>query len=83
LAPGAPIEDSQGSTGRVSRTGRTFRQLSCHYGTADQERAKVRSMRATSTQLPPLPLRLLFCHVTIVSTQLPPLPLWLLLRHVE
>jgi hypothetical protein len=42
-----------------------------------------RSTRATSTQLPPLPLRLLFCHVIMVSTQLPPLPLWLLLRHVD
>jgi hypothetical protein len=30
-----------------------------------------------------LPLRLLFCHVTMVSTQLPPLPLWLLVRHVD
>ena len=48
-----------------------------------QALAPVRSTRATSTQLPPLPLRLLFCHVTMVSTQLPPLPLWLLVRHVE
>jgi hypothetical protein len=42
-----------------------------------------RSTRATSTQLPPLPLRLFFCYVTMVSTQLPPLPLWLLVRHVD
>jgi hypothetical protein len=44
---------------------------------------RVRSTRATSTQFPPLPLRVLFCHVTMVSTQLPPLPLWLLVRHVD
>jgi hypothetical protein len=49
----------------------------------DQAFAVVSAMRATSTQLPPLPLRLLFCHVIMVSTQLPPLPLWLLLRHVD
>jgi hypothetical protein len=50
---------------------------------ADQASAVVNSMCATSTQLPPLPLRLLFCHVTMVSTQLPPLPLRLLFRHVD
>src|SRR3954463_2685835 len=53
------------------------------HATPPQARAAVRSTRATSTQLPPLPLRLLFCQVIMVSTQLPPLPLWLLLRHVE
>jgi hypothetical protein len=53
------------------------------YDTAAQASAAASSMRATSTQLPPLPLRLLFCHVTMVSMQLPPLPLWLLLRHED
>jgi hypothetical protein len=52
-------------------------------GRPPQAREAACSTRATSTQFPPLPLRLLFCHVIMVSTQLPPLPLWLLLRHVD
>jgi hypothetical protein len=71
------------SEGGHGCTGRTPIWSSRHHGVTDQASAVVSSMRATSTQLPPLPLRLLFCHVTMVSTQLPPLPLRLLLRHVD
>jgi hypothetical protein len=69
--------------GNAPCAGRTPRWLSCRYGTPRQACTAARSTCATSTQLPPLPLRLLFCHVTMVSTQLPPLPLWLLVRHVD
>jgi hypothetical protein len=74
--PGSPIEGGHGCTGRTP-------EWSSRHRVADQARAVASSIRVTSTQLPPLPLRLLFCHVSMVSTQLPPLPLWLLLRHVD